>query len=31
MTLDELPLETQVQDIYHYYLFITVEASGDDR
>lgn len=31
MTLDELPLETLVQDIYYYYLFIIVEASGDDR
>lgn len=31
MTPDELPLETQVQDIYHYHLFITAEAPGDDR
>lgn len=30
MTLDELPLETQVQDIYHYHLLITVEAPRAD-
>lgn len=30
MTADELPLQSQVQDIYHYYLFITEEASGAD-
>lgn len=30
MTADELPLQSQVQDIYHHHLFITEEASGAD-
>lgn len=30
MTADELPLQSQVQDIYHYYLFITEGASGTE-
>lgn len=30
MIADELPLQSQVQDIYYYYLFITEEASDTD-